>query len=101
MLITPEEHEKINNIMKTVREMGDIYVTLRLKTLLEHLADGHIDATICNARGESLEQLNERYKELCDEEYDLQCDTSGHVAQGLQMALGMVQLEIAELEKQK
>jgi hypothetical protein len=48
-----------------------------------------------------LEKLKQRYKELCDEEYQIQCDSSGDVPQGLSMALGMLQLQIEQLEKDK
>lgn len=58
------------------------------------------DAEIFNHHGISLEFLK-RYKELCDEEYEIQCDSSGDVPQGLQMALGILLHEIQELEKQK
>lgn len=49
----------------------------------------------------TLEQLRERYRELCDEKYDLQCDTSGHVSQALSMAIGTVYNRILELEKEQ
>ena len=53
-----------------------------------------------NRHGVSLADLKLRYKELCDEEYLIQCDTSGDVPQGLSMALAYLQLQIEELEKQ-
>lgn len=48
-----------------------------------------------------LEKLKLRYKELCDEEYEIQCDSSGDVPQGLSMAIGILALHIEELEKEQ
>ena len=56
------------------------------------------DDQIMNRHGLSLADLKQRHKELCDEEFDIQCDGSGHVPAGLSMAIGSLYYEIKYLE---
>lgn len=59
------------------------------------------DATIFDIHGQSLAFKKLRLKELCDEEYEIQCDTSGDSSQFIKMAIHVLQCQIEELEKTK
>lgn len=86
-------HHRRGAMVKFTKSSGNVFLDLGFAP--EEAASLLLESQ----RRIKLEKLKQRYKELCDEEYEFECD-SADVPQGLSMAIGMLALQIEQLEKE-